>query len=184
MHDIELKQISVFIAVQELGGLTAAQERLGMSCSAISKSMADLEVRVGCKLCLRGRSGFVITKEGERFYHAASKLQDSLKSFKADIGDIKNKKAQVIRVGVVDATLNDVNNPLPGISKRLQRQYKNNEFKIQVSNSIDIADKLLANELDLGLTYQQGLRVPLKAIELYKEELVFVMDNDHPQKQR
>lgn len=187
MHDIELKQISVFIAVRELGGLTAAQERLGMSCSAISKSLADLEVRIGCKLCHRGRSGFRITQEGERFYNAALKLQESLRSFKSDIGNIKNAKIQVIRIGVVDGTLNDANNPLPGILKQLQQlqqqQHKNLEFKIYVSSSIDIADKLLANKLDLGLTYQQGLREPLKAIELYREELLFVMSNAHPHKQ-
>ena len=40
MHNIDLKQMEVFVAVMEAGGLSAAQSRLGMGVSAISKTLS------------------------------------------------------------------------------------------------------------------------------------------------
>lgn len=179
MRDIELKQISVFMAVRELGGLTSAQERLGMSCSAISKALADLEVRVGCKLCHRGRSGFQITSEGERFYQSASKLHTSLNEFKLDVAGLKKQQSVQFNIGVVDSTLNDKNNPLPKRLLAMREKHHNLEFRIQVTDSYVIADKLLSGEFDLGLTFQSTVRPPLEAKALYEEDLVFVAGQYH-----
>lgn len=179
MKDIELKQISVFMAVRELGGLTAAQERLGMSCSAISKTLADLEIRVGTKLCHRGRSGFQITNEGERFYDSAVRLHVSFSQFKLDVSGLKKRQLLQFNIGVVDSTLNDKNNPLPARLIAMQEKYSNLEFRIQVTDSYIIADKLLADEFDVGLTFQSSVRPPLLSKEIYREDLVFICGHYH-----
>lgn len=180
MQDVDLKQISVFMAVRELGGLTAAQERLGMGVSAISKTLADLEVRLGCKLCQRGRSGFRITNEGERFYDASLKLHSSLRSFKSDTLNLKHSTRQNLRIGIVDSTISDPNNPLSNILHRLRTNNKNLDIQIKVASSVSIADQLLSDELDIGITYQQGARMPLQSLQLYLESLVWVAREQHP----
>ena len=151
-----------------------------MSCSAISKCLADLEVRIGCKLCHRGRSGFCVTPEGEKYYEAAQELTASLREFKSTLWGIRQNDLIQIRVGVVDATLSDPNNPLPKLIKQNFQCNDKIDVKIQVDSSVAIADKILSEQLDFGLTYQQGVRAPLTAIELYRENLLFILRKHHP----
>ena len=64
VSDFELRLLRVFKVVVESGGFSAAESALGITKSAISQHMSDLEKRLGLRLCQRGRSGFALTDEG------------------------------------------------------------------------------------------------------------------------
>ena len=59
MSDYEIRLIRIFKTVVECGGFTAAETTLGISRSAISQHMNDLEGRLGFSLCQRGRGGLL-----------------------------------------------------------------------------------------------------------------------------
>jgi DNA-binding transcriptional LysR family regulator len=63
-----LKGIETFVAAADLGGFTAAAERLNLTNSAISKSVARLEARLGCRLFERTTRRLALTDEGTAFY--------------------------------------------------------------------------------------------------------------------
>ncbi|MEM7227127.1 MAG: LysR family transcriptional regulator, partial [Pseudomonadota bacterium] len=58
MTDVELRLLRVFDSVVRNGGFAAAERELGVSRPAISRHMAELEARLGFRLCERGRGGF------------------------------------------------------------------------------------------------------------------------------
>ncbi|KFC50427.1 LysR family transcriptional regulator, partial [Halomonas sp. SUBG004] len=59
MSDYDIRLVRIFLkTVVECGGFTAAETTLGISRSAISQHMSDLESRLGFSLCQRGRGGF------------------------------------------------------------------------------------------------------------------------------
>ena len=60
----DLRLFRLFMTVVEAGGFTAAQSELNLSLSTISTHFAELEGRLGVRLCRRGRSGFKLTEEG------------------------------------------------------------------------------------------------------------------------
>ena len=62
--DFDLRLLRVFKTVSECGSFSAAESLLGITCSAISLHMSDLEKRLGMRLCQRGRAGFALTEEG------------------------------------------------------------------------------------------------------------------------
>ena len=62
--DFEIRLLRLFKTVVECGSFTAAEGRLGITRSAISLHMNDLEKRLGMRLCQRGRAGFSLTDEG------------------------------------------------------------------------------------------------------------------------
>ena len=59
--DFDLKLLKIFKTVAECRSFTTAESVLGISRSAISLHMTDLENRIGLRLCQRGRAGFSLT---------------------------------------------------------------------------------------------------------------------------
>ena len=79
--EYDLRLLRVFKVVVENGGFAAAENELGVTRSTISVHMSNLEARMKLKLCLRGRGGFSLTKDGQAVYHAILDLFDSLYDF-------------------------------------------------------------------------------------------------------
>ncbi|MBB4231945.1 LysR family transcriptional regulator [Rhizobium mongolense] len=64
----QLKGISVFVEVAEAGGFSAAAERLHLTRSAVGKTIARLEQRLGVRLFHRTTRAQSLTEEGQFFY--------------------------------------------------------------------------------------------------------------------
>jgi DNA-binding transcriptional LysR family regulator len=85
VSDIDLRLLRVFRIVVERGGFAQAEAELNVSRAAISLSMADLEKRLGLRLCRRGRAGFALTDEGRRVYDSLVRGLTSVENFRAEI---------------------------------------------------------------------------------------------------
>ena len=71
----EFSAIPVFVAVVENGGFSAASRTLGVSKSAVSKRINQLENHLGVLLLHRTTRKLSLTEAGERYYeHAAQAL--------------------------------------------------------------------------------------------------------------
>ena len=81
LHVKDIRLLQVFCEVTDAGGISAAQETLGMTQSNISVLVADLETRLGVTLCERGRAGFRLTGEGEQAYDCAQQLLADLADY-------------------------------------------------------------------------------------------------------
>lgn len=75
-----LDDIDTFLAVMELGTVTAAAARLNLAKSVVSKRIADLEVSLGAALFLR-RSGRITPTEAAR--HLADRMRPALAELRA-----------------------------------------------------------------------------------------------------
>lgn len=91
MH--RLAGFSVFVEVVESGSFSLAATRLNLSRSAVSKTIAGLEARLGTRLFHRTTRSQSLTDEGQTFYaHCLKALEElrageqSLKSGRCEIG--------------------------------------------------------------------------------------------------
>ncbi|MDF4004273.1 LysR family transcriptional regulator [Luteibacter sp. PPL552] len=89
MHGSErLKGLDVFVAVVESGSFTAASERLNLTNSAVGKSVARLEQRLGVKLFERTTRRLALTNAGEAFHRTCLRvlmdLEDAEQAVKAE----------------------------------------------------------------------------------------------------
>ena len=64
LSDADMRLARVFARIAACGGLTAAEEELGVGLSTLSRQLHAAEARVGMVLCRRGRGGFALTPEG------------------------------------------------------------------------------------------------------------------------
>ena len=98
----DLHLLHVFTSVVEARGFSAAQIELNVSPSTISRQISNLEIRLGMKLCQRGRSGFRLTQKGELVYRATQRLFASVHEFNETVEDSRGKLDGSISLAVID----------------------------------------------------------------------------------
>jgi DNA-binding transcriptional LysR family regulator len=87
MHPSErLKGIDVFVSVVERGSFTAAAERLNLTSSAVSKSIARLERRLQARLFVRTTRKLALTDAGTAFFETCTRILADLEEVETQIG--------------------------------------------------------------------------------------------------
>ncbi|EJL91862.1 LysR substrate-binding domain-containing protein, partial [Pantoea sp. GM01] len=77
--------ITAFVTTAQLGSFTAAAERLGLTKSAVGKSVSRLEDRLGLKLFQRSTRRLSLTPDGERFLNSCQNAIDILEQAEAEL---------------------------------------------------------------------------------------------------
>lgn len=143
---VTLRQLEVFDAVARLGSLSSAAERLGMSQSAASAAINDLQIVLGRTLFshAKGRA-LQITEEGKR-------IQISIRAVLSSVRDMElAPEAQLQGKIVLGATAMIAERILPAICADFLKLYPDVEIRIEISPSIDLFDRLSRLELEAAL---------------------------------
>jgi DNA-binding transcriptional LysR family regulator len=69
-----MQNLNTFVRVVEAGSFTAGARLLGTTASAVSKSMARLERRLGARLFVRSTRAFALTPEGAAYFERVAPL--------------------------------------------------------------------------------------------------------------
>ena len=77
--------ITAFVTTAQQGSFTAAAERLGLTKSAVGKSVGRLEERLGLKLFQRSTRRLSLTPDGERFLASCQSAIDILEQAEAEL---------------------------------------------------------------------------------------------------
>jgi DNA-binding transcriptional LysR family regulator len=93
-----LSDIAVFVRVVEAGSFTAAADKLGLSQSAVSKSVNRLEERMGTRLLNRSTRKLSLTEAGaalhERGRHALAEIEEA----ELEVARLQTEPRGVLRV--------------------------------------------------------------------------------------
>lgn len=116
LSENDLRLMRIFRVVAESGGLTAAELRLNMERSTISRHLKALEHRLGGCLCLRGPSGFELTDFGEKVLGAAITACDMLDAVRDDLNRARNILTGDLVIGIAD---NCLSNPACRVAEAL-----------------------------------------------------------------
>jgi LysR family transcriptional regulator, transcriptional activator for bauABCD operon len=109
--DVDLRLIRIFRVIVEAQGIAGAGLVLNLSQSRISTSLAELEARLGVRLCRRGRAGFALTEAGRSVYDASHDLFEAVDKFCNKAGTVSLNLKRVVKLGAVDALA--TNNGIP-----------------------------------------------------------------------
>jgi DNA-binding transcriptional LysR family regulator len=102
MH-IERNEIRCFQAVIEAGGFSRAAERLDLSQSAVSQTIANLEHRIGAVLLKRGHPP-QLTEAGIRLLRYAETVLNEEREALADIAQIRTGALSTLSLALAPAT--------------------------------------------------------------------------------
>jgi DNA-binding transcriptional LysR family regulator len=95
--------IEEFLAVVADGSFTAAAEALGVSKSFVSKTVSELEARLGVQLIVRTTRRISLTAAGELFHRRCRAMREELAVVERSIGQFQSRPIGRLRIGLSDA---------------------------------------------------------------------------------
>lgn len=156
---MDINLLIYFVTVADTMHLRNAAALLGVSPSALSKSIKDLEHQLGFKLLQRAGRGFAITARGAEFYRQCQPLLYEARRLRSVLAGDSRASDTPVRVGSFEVFTTYLLNFI--INEKLQAErivaYELTPGKIE--------NALLANEIDLGLSY---VPVPHQQLDFQK----------------
>lgn len=169
LQDVDLKLLRVFEAVVRCGGLSAAQAELNVGQSTISTQIGQLEVRLGVRLCDRGRGGFRLTEQGKAVHEATQRLFGAIEHFRVEADFVKRKLSGTLKLGVIDNTVTDPGSPMRSAVKRFLARGKDVHIDVYIGSPAELEQRVLDGRLHVAIGHFR-IRVPgLESMPLYEE---------------
>ena len=170
LADADIRQLRIFRAVVDNGGFSAAEIDLGMSVAAISIAVADLEKRLGMRLCQRGRAGFSLSDEGAQVYQASLQLLAALENFRTEVNSLHAQLRGELNIAITDnlVTMSDhmrVTNSLAA----LKRRGPGVTINIRMMPPTEIEKSVLDGRMHIGVIPGIKLAAGLEQLPLYNE---------------
>ncbi|MEJ8812856.1 LysR family transcriptional regulator [Variovorax ureilyticus] len=141
------KQLEALYWIARLGGFAQAASHLHTSQSAISKRVRELEQLFDTELFDRSQRTARLTEKGEEMFVLASKLLEQRDAAVEQFGK-PGVVERRIRLGVTELSAMTW---LPRLIGLIQRHYPKVILEPDVDDSLQLRDKLQADELDLAI---------------------------------
>ena len=148
MKSPELRQLRYFVAVAERLHFGRAAAALHISQPPLSRSIRDLETRVGATLLARSRRRVELTREGARFLEEAKRVLHQLDHAVLEVARMAVGDSGRLRLGFVSLADYGV---LPGLLKAYKAARPGVALALREMLSPEQAAALAAGELDFGL---------------------------------
>ncbi len=98
---IETSQLQTLVAVTRAKSFSRAAEDLGVTQSAISQSIKNLESKLEIKIFKRSGKNVVLTSEGERLYQFGSQFLASMQETLDNLQEDREKMKGKVRIGTL-----------------------------------------------------------------------------------
>lgn len=178
--DVDLRLLRIFQTVVDCGGLSAAEIDLGIGRSTISTHIAELESRLGTRLCQRGRSGFALTDRGKKIYEASLGLMKSLDTFRGEVNDNQDEMAGELNVGICDNIIWDTEARLSKVFRDFSAIAAEIDLTLFILSPDEIEHRLIDGRLHVGIAPVMHKLAALRYEHLFDEVNYLYCGRDHP----
>jgi DNA-binding transcriptional LysR family regulator len=145
---LNLHLLRLFAAVVQTGSFSRAADLLHISQPAISKGVRDFELQVGCRLLDRTSKGVRPTREGQALLRHAETLFAAERAAEDELLSLRNLEAGSLRIG---ASTTIATYMIAEHLGRFRRQYPGIDLHVVSANTRDIADLMLAHNIEIAL---------------------------------
>jgi DNA-binding transcriptional LysR family regulator len=155
-----INDLVAFLAVARERNFTRAAAKLGVSQSALSHTIRDLEARLGVRLLTRTTRSVSPTQAGERLLHSVGPRLDEIDAELAGLSEFRDKPAGTIRITATDYAADTI--LLPKLAKFL-RQYP--DIKIEMIVDYGLTD-IVAGRYDAGVRAGEQVAKDMIAVRI------------------
>jgi DNA-binding transcriptional LysR family regulator len=175
--NVTLRQLRVFIEVARLQSFSRAGSEIGLTQSAVSRCVRELEAEIGLKLIDRTTREVQLTDVGGNLVASVSRLlvdlDDALREIR-EIGEQRRGRVMVAASPTIACRL------MPNIVAGCGRQFPYITLGLRDDVQSDVVRKVKSGEVDFGVVIG-----PLSADDLFTESLMtdsfcLVSRDDHP----
>jgi DNA-binding transcriptional LysR family regulator len=167
---VDLYQLDIFLTIASTGSMSGAAAVLGVSQSAVSQALAQLEQSLGLVLVDRSRRPLALTSAGVYMSHHAEPLIAMARQLKTRAVDASRSERLYLRTGVIDSVANAIG---PHLIKWLLE--RTSGLSVQIGMATAQEDALANREVDLIISTNAFLDRPeFEHRFLYRENFVAI----------
>ncbi|AZF65115.1 transcriptional regulator CynR [Pseudomonas sp. LF135] len=171
------RHIHYFLAVAEHQGFTKAAAALHVSQPALSQQVRQLEESLGAQLFDRSGRQTRLTDAGEVYLRYALRAAQELQQGKRAIHDVGDLSRGTLRIAVTPTFTTYLVGPLV---EAFHGRYPNITLNVREVAQEQMENLLLADELDVGIAFDEVHAPDIDATPLLVETLALVVGKQHP----
>ena len=168
-----LRALECFVNTVQIGSMSDAARKLGITQSAVSQQIGNLEKTFGLKLIDRSLRPLRATSDGVQLLSAAVSFLDDANKIMSSTSNIRNRELSRLRLSVLYSLSRILS---PSIVETLHAELPINNIVVSSGLASDLRTALLEREADIVITSDPLLEVDfLERHEVFVEPFVLVV---------
>lgn len=172
---MKLRHIEACHAVLQTGAIARAARVLGVSQPAVSKLIKHAEQQLGFRLFERLKGRLVPTREATLLSPEIEKLFHQLNQVQRLSRNLLPSRQDRIRIGCIPSLGLSL---LPRAIKQFQERHPDIRYEVRTRHTSELIDSLMAQHVDIALTFDPEPQVGIRAEKLGQGELMCVQSTD------
>jgi DNA-binding transcriptional LysR family regulator len=173
---MDLVLLRSLLAVADAGTITDAADRIGVSQSALSRRLQQLEAELGADLLVRSRHGIELTDPGRQVVEDGRGIVARYDQLRQVVAEHLGLQRGTVRVGGGATVTSFV---LPPVIGEFLLAHPGIRFHVKEAGSREIASDVRAGDLELGIVTLPLPTHDLDLSELMVDRVVLVARPDH-----
>ena len=166
---ITIRQMEIFLEVANIGHLTKVAEKMGLSQSAISMSIKELENIIGHKLFDRINKKLVLNEKGRAFAETIAPIISRLNDIEEEFKNDENNGELFIGVSTTIADY-----LMPSVICQYMNSYPYVKVNLKIGNTRNVAKMVENGTIDLGFVEGKVDSPSIKQEIIGLDELIVV----------
>jgi DNA-binding transcriptional LysR family regulator len=172
-----LRQLRVFVTVAQAKSFSRAGEIIGLSQSAVSHSVKELEQQTGVRLLDRTTREVVLTEAGQQLAARLERLVDELSSTLRDVGRVGQQLSGTVRVAASQTISAHL---IPHCIAQSNQLYPDIDFVLHDRPQQWVLESIRQGEVDFGIVIDPGPVSDLECEVVLSEPFLLLCRNDNP----
>jgi len=174
-NNIEISALRVFAAVGEADSLTQAAERIGITQSAVSQTIKQLESQTGTQLVLTRSRPIKLTPSGQVLKGYADNLINDTKRMLLDVREASSEGNLPLNIGMIDSFCD-----VAGVQFMQQVKPFTSKLALRTGLVSPLTQDLLNRDLDLLITSDPiGEHPELQRFALLRDPIVMIVPDEY-----
>ncbi|MEG5607982.1 LysR family transcriptional regulator [Enterobacter hormaechei] len=172
-----LRQLRVFVTVAQARSFSRAGEMIGLSQSAVSHSVKELETQTGVKLLDRTTREVVLTEAGHQLATRLERLLDELNSTLRDVGRLGQQLSGTVRVAASQTISAHL---IPQCIAESNHRYPDIDFVLHDRPQQWVLESIRQGDVDFGIVIDPGAVSDLECEVVLSEPFLLLCRDDDP----
>lgn len=171
-----LKQLRVFVTVAHARSFSRAGDIIGLSQSAVSHSVKELEQQTGVRLLDRTTHEVILTEAGQQLAARLERLLDELNSTLREAGRVGQQLTGTVRVAASQTISAHL---IPQCIAQSNQRYPEIDFMLHDRPQQWVLESIRHGEVDFGIVIDPGPVSDLQCEEILSEPFFLLCRDDH-----
>lgn len=172
-----LRQLRVFVTVAHARSFSRAGEIIGLSQSAVSHSVKELEMQTGVRLLDRTTREVVLTDAGQQLASRLERLLDELNITLRDVGRLGQQLSGTVRVAASQTISAHL---IPQCIAESNHRYPDIDFVLHDRPQQWVLESIRQGDVDFGIVIDPGPVSDLASEIVLSEPFLLLCRDDHP----